>query len=107
MNYETMMVRKQLLDEETKKKYVDKRGQKEIDFLLNTGMAGLTLSDNPKDVKCLHVNLADYLLRERNEVGEMVFKHLKESDFPVRGTPTCKSNCDGCGSKIQNNKNTV
>lgn len=65
------VVRMKLLSDVSKRYLVDKKSILEV--LSDSGIGGIR---DRKGIKCLHTHLADYLVKEKNPVGEQVWKEL-------------------------------
>ena len=62
-------------------------GRENTDSRLNMGLIGISMNKYD-DVKCLHANVADYLLRGKNKIGKLVLDELEQSSVNTSG-------CDG------------
>lgn len=66
-------------------------GDTGVEAFMESGLAGMI---GEKDVKCLHAQLADYLLRQDNAIGEAVATELEARGAPIGGCASCRQQCD-------------
>merc|ERR1711972_661311 len=67
-------------------------GEKVVDIVMGTGLAGMRL--NSTDVKCLHAQVADELTRGGNPIGRQTLSDLGARGVDVAGTDACREHCD-------------
>lgn len=78
---------KSVLTEEDIARFRKDFGDDYLNLFLNLGFIGMTMNKFD-DVKCLHAHVADYLLRGKNKIGELVMAQLEQSNINTSG-------CDG------------
>jgi len=62
--------------------------------LLKSGIIGVTPT-KVDDIKCIHAQVADFLLRGNNEIGRKSLEYLeKERGVDIRGCNTCSQQCN-------------
>jgi len=60
----------------------------------NMQQSGLASVTNNEDVKCLHAQAADFLLRGQNQIGAEVLRRLDEAGISSSGSASCWQQCD-------------
>ncbi len=73
-----------MLSEEDKVYLQKKMSTEAYDNLISSGLIGIT-RDKLDDVKCLHAQTADYILRRDNLIGEKVIKELELNGIKENG----------------------
>lgn len=69
-------------------------GDRAFDIAIRSGMASLRPEAKP-DVKCLHAQVADELVRDgNNRIAQQVLKDLEDQGVPVHGSDECCDNCN-------------
>ena len=80
----------------------DENGAKKVDYIVNhTGLIGVSMrgleeTKTWKQIKCLHAQTADALVRGRrnNPIGARVLDDLEASGFDTTGDDECRRRCE-------------
>lgn len=80
----------------------DENGAKKVDYIVNhTGLIGVSMrgleeTKTWKQIKCLHAQTADALVRGRrnNPIGAKVLDDLEASGFDTMGDDECRRRCE-------------
>lgn len=80
----------------------DENGAKKVDYIVNhTGLIGVSMrgleeTKTWKQIKCLHAQTADALVRGRrnNPIGARVLDDLEASGFDTMGDDECRRRCE-------------
>jgi hypothetical protein len=86
-------LRRALMSDEEVARVQERLGAEHEDAFMQSGVAGMSPT-KLDDVKCLHAQLGDYLLRGHNAVGEAVAKDLEQQGISLGGSADCRQQCD-------------
>ena len=89
-------IRQMAVTEKEKDIIIKKIGKQGSEHFLNCGIIGIS-HNRLDDIKCVHAQVADYLLRGRKEnmIGTMCVDMLQEErGVDVNGCTNCKQQCD-------------
>jgi len=86
-------LRRALISDEDVERVRERLGSAHEDAFMQSGVAGMSPT-KLNDVKCLHAQLGDYLLRNDNAVGEAIVKDLEQRGVSLGGNDVCRQQCD-------------
>lgn len=88
-------IRSRAITDQEKKLLEDQLGSAKTENLINSGIIGISIS-RVDDVKCLHAQIADTLIRGEasNNIGSLALKKLEENGCDIRGCDSCHQQCD-------------
>ena len=86
-------LRRALMSDEEVARVRERLGSEHEDAFMQSGVAGMSPT-KLNDVKCLHAQLGDYLLRNDNVVGEAIVKDLEQRGVSLGGNDVCRQQCD-------------
>merc|ERR1712187_146972 len=61
---------------------------------MGSGLA--SMRPDSADVKCLHAQVGDELVRGGNKIASQVLRDLEDQGIPIDGTDECCDNCNVC-----------